>query len=215
MTTLIFVRHGQSMANFTKSFAGNMDVELSDLGRKQAELAAEYISENYSIDKIYSSNLKRAYDTALPSAKKLGLDVCATSDFIEINGGRWEGLTFDEIAERYPAEYALWKNDFSKAQCPGGESPRDVYLRIKEVTLKVAKENEGKTILIAAHATVIRAVECFAKDYNENQMGEVEFPHNASINIYTYENGKISPKETNIIEHLGDLATAPLFLSKA
>ena len=47
MTTLIFVRHGQSMANFTKSFAGHLDVDLSDLGRQQAILAAEYIAKNY------------------------------------------------------------------------------------------------------------------------------------------------------------------------
>ena len=211
MTTLIFVRHGQSMANFTQSFAGNLDVELSDLGKKQAELAADYITKNFSIDKIYSSNLKRAYDTALPTAKKLGLEVVATSDFIEIYGGLWEGLTFDEISERYPAEYAVWKDDFSHAQCPCGESARDVYLRIKKATLKVAEENDGKTVLVAAHATVIRAVECFSKGYSEDQMGEVYFPHNASINIFTYEDGKITPKQTNITEHLGDLVTALLF----
>ncbi len=215
MTTLIFVRHGQSMANFTQSFAGNLDVELSDLGKKQAELAAEYITKNFSVDKIYSSNLKRAYDTAVPTAKKLGLDVIATSDFIEIYGGLWEGLTFDEIANTYPDEYAVWKDDFSNAQCPEGESAKDVYLRIKKAALKVAEENEGKTVLIAAHATVIRAVECFSKGYCENQMGEVYFPHNASINIFTYENGRISPKQTNIIEHLGDIATALPFKANA
>ena len=202
------------MANFTQSFAGHMDVELSDLGKKQAELAAEYISKNYSIDKIYSSNLKRAYDTALPSAKKLGLDVVATSEFIEIYGGRWEGLTFDEIAERYPEEYTVWRNDFSKAQCPEGESASDVYRRIKKATLKVAEENEGKTLLIAAHATVIRAVECFSRGYNENQMGLVDFPHNASINIFEYKSGKINPEKTNIIEHLGNIATALPFKTK-
>jgi broad specificity phosphatase PhoE len=78
------------MANFTQSFAGNLDVELSDLGKKQAELAAEYITKNFSVDKIYSSNLKRAYDTAVPTAKKLGLDINATSDFIEIYGKEFQ-----------------------------------------------------------------------------------------------------------------------------
>ena len=119
-----------------------------------------------------------------------------------------EGLTFDEIAERYPEEYNVWKTDFSNAHCPEGESASDVYRRIKKATLRVAEENEGKTLLIAAHATVIRAVECFAHGYGENEMGKVYFPHNASINIFEYENGKLSPKETNIVEHLGELVTA-------
>ena len=208
MTTLIFVRHGQSMANFTKSFAGNLDVDLSDLGRRQAILAAEYISNKYAVDKIYSSDLKRAYNTAVPTAERLGLEIIATADFREINGGLWESLTFDEIAEKYPEEYSVWKNDFSNAQCPCGESSREVYLRIKKATLKLAEDNPDKTVVIAAHATVIRAVECFSRGYNENQMGMVKFPHNASINVYQYDGERLTPKSTNIVEHLGDLATA-------
>ena len=151
MTTLIFVRHGQSMANFTKSFAGHLDVDLSDLGRQQAVLAAEYISKNYSIDEIYSSDLKRAYNTALPTSEKLGIKVIATSDFREIYGGLWESLTFDEIAEKYPEEYSVWKNDFSNARCPEGESSREVYIRIKEATLNLAERSPNKTILIALY----------------------------------------------------------------
>ena len=208
MTTLIFVRHGQSMANFTKSFAGHLDVDLSDLGRQQAVLAAEYVAKNFSIDEIYSSDLKRAYNTALPTSEKLGIKVIPTSDFREIFGGRWESLTFDEIAEQYPEEYSVWRNDFSNAKCPEGESSKEVYLRIKEATLKLAERCSGKTVLIAAHATVIRAVECASRGYNENQMGMVAFPHNASINVYEYADGQLTPKQTNIVEHLGDLVTA-------
>jgi len=208
MTTLIFVRHGQSLANSASVFAGNSDFDLSELGHRQARMAAEYIAKNHKIDKIYSSDLMRAYNTALPIAKKLGMEVIATPDFREINGGLWEGLTFDEIAEQYPEEYKVWATDFSRAQCPDGESAKDVYLRIKAAVLSVAEQNPNSTVLIAAHATVIRAVECFAKGYSENEMGKVQFSHNASINIFTYEDGKLTPVQTNIIEHLGDIATA-------
>ena len=208
MTTLIFVRHGQSMANFTKSFAGHLDVDLSDLGRQQAILAAEYIAKNYSIDEIYSSDLKRAYNTALPTAEKFGIKVIPTSDFREIYGGLWESLTFDEIAEKYPEEYSVWRNDFSNARCPEGESSREVYVRIKDATLKLAEKCPDKTVLIAAHATVIRAVECASRGYTENQMGMVQFPYNASINVYEYDKGQLIPKLTNIVEHLGDLTIA-------
>ena len=208
MTTLIFVRHGQSLANFSGIFAGHSDFDLSELGHKQAEASAEYICKNYKIDKIYSSDLLRAYNTALPVSKRLGIPVIAATDFREINGGLWEGLTFDEIAQRYPKEYKVWSTDFSNAQCPEGESARDIYLRIKKATLDLAKTNPDATLLIGAHATVIRAVECFAKGFSEYEMGKVRFTHNASINVFSYENGVLKPEKINIIEHLGDLATA-------
>ena len=146
MTTLIFVRHGQSMANLQIRFAGHSDFDLSDLGKKQAALAAEFIKENYKIDKIYSSDLLRAYNTARPIAEKLGMDIIATRRFREISAGLWEGLTFDEIAERYPLEYGVWKNNFSMAKCPEGESAEDVYKRISKVVDDISTENADKTV---------------------------------------------------------------------
>jgi broad specificity phosphatase PhoE len=207
MTTLIFIRHGQSLANSEVKFAGHSDFDLSDLGKKQAVLAAEFIKENYKIDKIYSSDLLRAYNTARPIAEKLNMDIIATQRFREIRAGLWEGLTFAEIAEKFPQEYGVWKNNFSMAKCPEGESAEDVYKRISKVVDDISIENPDKTILIAAHATVIRACECRARGFNEKQMGMVEFSHNASINIYCHDGKDLFAKETNIIAHLGDIAT--------
>ena len=198
MTTLIFIRHGQSLANSEAKFAGHSDFDLSDLGKKQAVLAAEFIKENYKIDKIYSSDLLRAYNTARPIAEKLNMDIIATQRFREIRAGLWEGLTFAEIAEKFPQEYGVWKNNFSMAKCPEGESAVD----------DISIENPDKTILIAAHATVIRACECRARGFNEKQMGKVDFSHNASINIYRHDGKNLFPQETNIATHLGDMATA-------
>ncbi len=70
MTRLIITRHGQSIANAQYRFAGHSDFDLSEIGHKQAELAAEYISKNFTVDYIYSSDLLRAYNTALPTAKR-------------------------------------------------------------------------------------------------------------------------------------------------
>ena len=72
-TTLLFIRHGQSMANVSGVFAGQLDVSLSELGRKQAEELKEYLLSKYKIDAIYSSDLSRAYEIALPIAMALGL----------------------------------------------------------------------------------------------------------------------------------------------
>ena len=100
MTRLIITRHGQSIANAECRFAGHSDFDLSPIGHTQAALAAEYISKTFKIDCIYSSDLLRAYNTALPTAKALGLEVIKTQELREIYVGKWEGHTTDEIAEK-------------------------------------------------------------------------------------------------------------------
>ena len=132
MTRLIITRHGQSIANAQFRFAGHSDFDLSDVGHAQAELAAEYISKKFKIDYIYSSDLLRAYNTARPIAEKLNMDIIATQRFREIRAGLWEGLTFAEIAEKFPMEYGVWKDNFSMAKCPEGESAEEVYKRINK-----------------------------------------------------------------------------------
>ena len=67
-TTLLLIRHGESKANEKKFFAGHLNVELSEKGKAQAVLTANYVAENYQVDTIYASDLSRAYNTAQPLA---------------------------------------------------------------------------------------------------------------------------------------------------
>ena len=68
--------------------------------------------------------------------------------------------------------------------------------------LSLAKRHEGECILLATHATVVRAFECYARGYHAEDTGKIPFYHNASINIYTCEENRVTPVETDIIEHL-------------
>ena len=99
MTRLILIRHGFSMANAEDRFAGYSDFPLSDIGHEQARLAAEYLFANEKIDKIYASDLLRAYHTAPPTAEKFGLPVIKEPRLREIYAGRWEGMKFEEILQ--------------------------------------------------------------------------------------------------------------------
>ena len=107
LTRMVFVRHGQSMANISGVFAGQTDVPLSPLGRKQAEELNDFLLEHYTIDAVYSSDLSRAYETVLPTAGTLGLPIEKDVSLREIDGGLWEGLYIEEIAPTYPKEYTL------------------------------------------------------------------------------------------------------------
>ena len=202
MTQLILVRHGQSLANADRLFAGHSDFDLSDFGKEQASMTARYLFEKEKIDVIYASDLLRAYHTACPIGEAFGLPVIKDTDLREIFAGEWEGLSFQAIAETFPDAFSLWRNDYSHA-CPvGGESTKEVYRRVVPHICDLARKHEGQCVLLATHATVVRAFDSYARGLSEEETGQIPFYHNASINIYRYENGRVSVVESDIIEHL-------------
>lgn len=207
MTRIFMIRHGQSIANFEGKFAGHSDFDLTELGHRQAALAANYLLEREKIDKIYASDLLRAYNTAVAFSKAYGLDITASEELREIYAGKWESLSFDQIAELFPKDFGDWMHDFSNARCTEGESVAEIYERVKNYVCRIAEENDGKCILIATHATVVRAFNCFAMGYSADRMADVSFCGNAALNSFIYENGKATIEKSNINEYLGDLAT--------
>ena len=207
MTRLVITRHGQSIANAEYRFAGHSDFDLSDIGRAQAQLTAEYICSNEKIDIIYSSDLARAYNTALPVAKKLGLEIIPMTELREIFAGQWEGRTTAELSVEYQKDFDVWKNDYAHSRCTGGESTAEVYDRVVATVKRLAEQHNGKTLLISTHATVVRALCAHSLGLTADRTGEIPFTHNASVNIFTYEDGKLISEKTNIIDHLGDIVT--------
>ena len=207
MTRLILVRHGQSIANQRVLFAGHSDFDLSELGHKQARAAADYLIKKEKIDAIYASDLLRAYHTAYPIGEAFGLPVIKDEGFREIFGGAWESMCFTDIAAQYPDEFYVWQNDYSHCRPVDGESTIEVYERIVPHTCRLAKKNDGKCILIATHACVIRAFDAYVQGLRADEVGKIPFTHNSSINIYEYDEGTIRTIRTNITDHLGDMVT--------
>lgn len=207
MTQLILVRHGQSLANAKKIFAGHSDFDLSELGHTQARLAAEYLATHEKIDAIYASDLLRAYHTATPTAEMLGLPVIKDTGLREIFAGEWEGRTVFELDARFPEDFHVWKTDYSHARPTGGESIPEVYRRIVPHICELARENDGRCILLATHATVVRSFDAFAHGFGAEETGKVDFASNASLSFYHYEAGVVTPVCSDFTEHLGSLVT--------
>ncbi len=202
-TEIIMIRHGQSVANAESRFAGHSDFDLTELGRRQAELAAEYLyNSGQQVDKIYSSDLLRAHNTALPFSKKYGLPINDTKGLREIFAGSWEAMTIDDIYAQYREEFTVWRTDFSRARCTDGESVAELCDRIVAFVKELAEQNKGKTILLATHATPVRAIDCFSHGWGHDRIGEISFVRNSSINVFEYENGVITPIGIDIVDHL-------------
>jgi len=208
MTKLILIRHGHSLANLERNFAGHTDVDLSPIGEKQVKKTAEYVAENYVVDKIYASDLKRAFDTGCAVAEACGLDVTPDSELREIYAGKWEGLAFDYLSEAFEKPYWIWRNDIGNARCTDGESVKELSQRIVAEVTRIAEENQGKTVVIATHATPIRCMQCLCQGNNFDEMKDIPWVSNASVTQVNYEKGKFTLDFAGEDEHLKDLATS-------
>ncbi len=206
MTTVVLLRHGQSLGNIYSVFLGHTDLGLTDLGRRQAEKAAVYL-DRYRFDAIYSSDLLRTRETAAPVAERQGLPVREDSDFREVYAGAWEKLGFEEIKRRFPRTYAIWKNDIGHATPTGGESVLAMAERVYAAFDRVVKENEGKTVLIVTHATPVRLLTCRFLRRDPSFAGTVPWSPNASVTAVTVDENGYTILSRGEASYLGEDAT--------
>jgi ribonuclease H / adenosylcobalamin/alpha-ribazole phosphatase len=154
-TRFLLLRHGQTALSVQRRYSGRGNPELTDLGRQQAQAAAQYLAERGGIAALVSSPLQRAYDTATAAAKALGLDVTVDDDLIETDFGTWEGLTFAEAAERDPELHTRWLRDTS-TKPPGGESFDAALERVSRARERLIAKYPGATVLVVSHVTPIK-----------------------------------------------------------
>lgn len=205
-TKIIMIRHGYSISNDLKFFTGQSDIALTELGRKQARLCGELFKDKKGIDAIYSSDLSRAYDTALEVGKALSLEVTPDENLREIFAGEWEMMPFLEIEAKYPEEYSVWKNDVGRATPTGGESVAAMAKRIEGAVRRIAEKHDGGCAVIATHATPIRVICALSEGFDVTDMGRVPWVSNASVSVFDFD-GKFRLIEKNITSHLGELKT--------
>lgn len=206
MTRILLVRHGESEANLARCFAGQIDPELTELGMEQARLTAKFILDNYKVDKVYASDLQRAYKTAKALGDMLGLEVIKTRGMREIDGGEWEGIKWDDLVANYPVEYGIWMNDIGNSSCPAGETMRDFSNRIMTELERIAKENDGKTVAIGTHATPIRVIQGIIERGDVSKISDVPWASNASVTVIEYD-GEFKLIAASLDKHLGELIT--------
>ena len=208
MTRLLIIRHGQSQANLDGIFVGHINSPLSDLGMRQAELTASYIAETYHVDTVYASDLDRAFYTGKRVADLLGLPITADAQLREIYAGDWENVKFDTLATQYGEPYQVWLKDIGRAICTNGESVAQLQTRFVSALRRIARENDGKTVVIGTHATPIRTFMTHCADCDLSQMKDIPWVSNASVTIVEFENDVFRIVTPGYDKHLGDLRTA-------
>ena len=207
-TVFFLVRHGQSIGNAKHEFLGHTDKDLSELGYLQAQKTADFLADE-KMDVIYSSDLIRAYNTAVPHAKLRGMEIIGNRNLRELYAGAWEGMRVEDIIAKYPHEFIdEWRGNFGLAILPGGESVQCAGERFYREVMKIAEENRGKRILIAAHAAVIRAFWGKMTSTAPEQLASAfDYPTNASVSVFYYDGKDLHAGEYSHDSHLTELKT--------
>jgi broad specificity phosphatase PhoE len=162
-TLVYLVRHGETSYNVERRFQGQLDVPLSETGLMQARAVAEWLAgQPVRFAAVYSSDLRRAFDTASIVAKRLGLVAERARALREIHVGEWQGLGGDEIEERFPGQLQTWSDEPHLFTMPGGESLRDVQARMLAWYEEAVAKHRGEAIIIVSHgvalSTLVRAL---------------------------------------------------------
>lgn len=207
MTRILLIRHGESEANKQGVFAGHYNPPLTELGQRQAKLTAEFVKENYPVTAIYSSDLQRAYSTALALSDMLNLPVTTSTQLREIYGGEWEKVKFSQLPALYPEDFRKWTEQLDKAVCTNGESVEAMAQRVLQALTEIAKENDGKTVAVACHGTPIRAAQCLVEHGTLAQLANTPWATNASVTELTYDNDSWALIAASQDTHLASLRT--------
>src|SRR6186997_1433859 len=154
-TRLLLVRHGATALTSENRFSGDTGVDLSDEGREQVRALAARLS-GYPIAAVYCSPLSRTMETAAILSVPHGVMARPEPALKEISHGRWEGLTRQEVEERFPGEYEAWEADPFTFAPEGGESGVAVLARALPIVRRIVVRHDGQRVLVVSHKATLR-----------------------------------------------------------
>lgn len=200
-TRIILVRHGQTSCNVDDTWHGWDQCELTETGRRQAQAVADRLTAE-TVGAIYSSDSRRAQETAEAIARRHRLELIPDPDLRERQAGDFEGLPVQEVLTRYPTVWEDRNADYWGWHPPGGESFRQVLDRSLRVVERTRREHPGETIVLATHMGVTRVLIShlanipIADTYNE------AFPSTA-VSIFAFaEDGAARAEVLNDAGHI-------------
>jgi alpha-ribazole phosphatase/probable phosphoglycerate mutase len=160
-TTLYIIRHGKTEGAEERRYKGHIDVPLSEEGLAQVRALAEFLKDTgINGSHIYSSDLKRAVQTAEAIRQSLGCGLTIEPRLRERSFGLWEGMTFEEIVRQWPDAFENWRADPLRFHPPEGESTVEVRDRLMQAMEEIIQRHEGQQVFIVAHGGVNRVLLC-------------------------------------------------------
>lgn len=156
-TRLWFIRHGEVESPYVGTFLGTTDVGLSEVGRHQAQAVSGFL-EPMELDAIITSPLRRAVDTATPTATARGIEPVKAEWAMEMHFGAWEGRQWADIEQDDPDFAKAWQGDPGSIPCPDGDAADDFARRVQDGLAELLREYRGQAVALFAHAGTNRAI---------------------------------------------------------
>ncbi|MET7320690.1 bifunctional RNase H/acid phosphatase [Streptomyces sp. NPDC005549] len=202
--TFVLLRHGETPLTPQKRFSGSggSDPSLSPVGREQAERAAESLARRGTIEAVVASPLARTRETAGIVAARLGLEVTVEEGLRETDFGAWEGLTFGEVRDRYPADLDAWLASPDAEPTGGGESFAATGARIAVTRDKLVTAYAGRTVLLVSHVTPIKTFLRLALGAPPESLFRMELSAASLSAVAYYADGGASVRLFNETSHL-------------
>jgi len=205
VTRIIAVRHGETAWNAAGRIQGQLDIDLNDRGRWQAQRAGQALARE-GLEAIYSSDLARAARTAEAIAEACGELVRFDPALRERGFGVFEGLTFEEIEARWPSQALRWRQRDPAFGAEGGETLQGFYDRAVEAATALALRHPGQSIALVAHGGVL---DCLYRAASRQDLRAARTWQlgNASINRLLHADSGYTLVGWNDIGHLEEAGT--------
>ena len=203
MTRLILVRHGRTEWNRVERFRGRVDIELDEVGIKQAKAAAASIAD-WQVSAIYSSPLRRALTTAEILAHPFGLEVKPLPGIIDIDYGEWQGLSPQEAAAKDRGLYSNWLENPHEMEFPGGESLGMVRERAASTVNGLIAQHLKETVVLVSHKVVCHILILSLLGLDNSHFWQIT-QDVCAINLFEVRGGIPSALSLNDTCHLREL----------
>ena len=158
MSRILLVRHGHVDGMSPERFRGRRDVDLSELGTRQAQATAQRIAREWHPVALYTSPLRRCLQTAGAIGAACGLSASVLDDLNDVHYGDWEWHTHEEVRARWPELFECWFSAPQLVRFPQGESLQDLVARMANVLRLVRERHADQTVVVVGHSGGNRAL---------------------------------------------------------
>lgn len=196
VTRVYLMRHGEVANGGEKRYNGHIDVDITARGVDQMHRLAGLL-EGKPVRAVYSSDLIRSVKGAIIVAERLGISPVAVRSLRERSVGAWEGMTAEEIRQRFPGEYTAWRADLLNYRPPSGECLQDVRDRILPEYRRIVSSHPGEEIALLLHGGVNRVILAEALGLPPLNLFRIDQSFGALNIIEHYEDGMCVVKLLN------------------
>ena len=198
---IYIARHGETKWNIEGRMQGFKNSDLTQRGISDARSLGESLKD-IDFDCIYSSPLGRALDTAKYIRQDDNTKIILDDSLKELNLGLWEGMTHEEIKEKYPIQYNNFREHPESFESQGGESFLELIKRVEKGLNNIIKDENHENILIVTHTCVIKAISIIIKGNDVKDFWNLPFINNTSLTILEVINKEIKVLLEADVSHL-------------